>query len=34
LLNRMPIILGMGFPINKARGSEERRFFFSMGGQF
>jgi outer membrane protein insertion porin family len=34
LLNRVPIILGVGFPINIAHGSEVRRFFFSMGGQF
>ncbi|SRR5581483_8528840 len=36
LINRMPVILGMGFPINKARHNhgEVRKFFFSMGGQF
>ncbi len=34
VINRMPIILGMGFPINKKEHCEVRRFFFSMGGQF
>jgi outer membrane protein insertion porin family len=34
LINRMPVILGMGFPINRAKGSDVRNFFFSMGGQF
>lgn len=34
LINRMPVILGMGFPVNKDKHSEVRRFFFSMGGQF
>lgn len=34
LINRVPVILGMGFPINRDERSEQRRFFFSMGGQF
>lgn len=34
LINRVPIILGMGFPVNTDRHSEVRKFFFSMGGQF
>jgi outer membrane protein insertion porin family len=34
LLNRVPIILGMGFPINVQDTRYVRNFFFSMGGQF
>jgi outer membrane protein insertion porin family len=34
LMNRMPMIIGMGFPVNSASRSEEQKFFFSMGGQF
>lgn len=34
LINRVPVILGMGFPINRQEGAEVRKFFFSMGGQF
>lgn len=34
LINRVPIILGMGFPVNPDHRSEVRKFFFSMGGQF
>lgn len=34
LMNRMPVIVGMGFPINRDDHSEVRKFFFSMGGQF
>lgn len=34
IANRVPITLGMGFPINPSGRSEVRRFFFSMGGQF
>ena len=34
MMNRVPIILGMGFPINPRGRSEVRKFFFSMGGQF
>ncbi|MGC1879052.1 MAG: outer membrane protein assembly factor BamA [Rhabdochlamydiaceae bacterium] len=34
LINRVPIILGLGFPINRDEHSDARKFFFSMGGQF
>jgi outer membrane protein insertion porin family len=34
LINRVPITLGMGFPVNPDGRSEVRKFFFSMGGQF
>ena len=34
LMNRVPIILGYGIPINPDHKSDERKFFFSMGGQF
>lgn len=34
MLNRVPIILGVGFPVNPSIDSEVKRFFFSMGGQF
>lgn len=34
LINRVPVILGMGFPINRDEHSDLRKFFFSMGGQF
>jgi outer membrane protein insertion porin family len=34
LINRIPVIVGMGFPINKQDGAGVRKFFFSMGGQF
>lgn len=34
LINRVPVILGMGFPVNPDGKSEVRKFFFSMGGQF
>ena len=34
MLNRVPIVLGMGFPVNPSGKSEVRKFFFSMGGQF
>ena len=34
LINRVPVILGLGFPINRDEHSELRKFFFSMGGQF
>ncbi len=34
LLNRVPVIVGIGFPVNPSGDSEVRRFFFSMGGQF
>ncbi|MBY0529458.1 MAG: outer membrane protein assembly factor BamA [Rhabdochlamydiaceae bacterium] len=34
LINRVPIIVGMGFPVNPDHENQVRRFFFSMGGQF
>ncbi len=34
LINRVPIIIGMGFPVNPDGHSQVRKFFFSMGGQF
>ncbi|MEI8329063.1 MAG: outer membrane protein assembly factor BamA [Chlamydiia bacterium] len=34
LMNRIPIVLGMGFPVNPDSRSEVRKFFFSLGGQF
>ena len=34
LLNRVPIVLGMGFPVNPHKKDQVERFFFSMGGQF
>ena len=34
LINRVPVILGWGYPINPSSHHEVRRFFFSMGGQF
>lgn len=34
LLNRVPVTVGIGFPVNPSSDSEVRRFFFSMGGQF
>jgi outer membrane protein insertion porin family len=34
LLNRVPLILGVGFPVNPGPKDEIQRFFFSMGGQF
>ncbi|HEY2810578.1 MAG TPA: outer membrane protein assembly factor BamA [Rhabdochlamydiaceae bacterium] len=34
LINRVPVILGWGYPINPSSHHEQRRFFFSMGGQF
>jgi outer membrane protein insertion porin family len=34
LINRVPIIVGMGFPVNPDHHNQVRRFFFSMGGQF
>jgi outer membrane protein insertion porin family len=33
-LNRIPIIVGIGFPINPDHKSQVQKFFFSMGGQF
>ena len=34
VMNRIPIVLGMGFPVNPDSRSEVRKFFFSLGGQF
>lgn len=34
LMNRTPIMIGWGFPINPERKSDKKKFFFSMGGQF
>jgi outer membrane protein insertion porin family len=34
VMNRMPMIIGMGFPANPGSHEEVQRFFFSMGGQF
>lgn len=34
LINRVPVILGVGFPVNPDRKDQVQRFFFSMGGQF
>lgn len=34
LMNRTPIIVGYGIPINPERESDKEKFFFSMGGQF
>ncbi|MCI0381621.1 MAG: outer membrane protein assembly factor BamA [Chlamydiae bacterium] len=32
--NQVPIILGLGFPVNATKTNRARNFFFSMGGQF
>ncbi len=34
LMNRIPITLGMGFPVNPGHKNQVQKFFFSMGGQF
>jgi outer membrane protein insertion porin family len=34
LINRVPVTLGYGFPINPTRKEQVKHFFFSMGGQF
>lgn len=34
VINRVPVILGMGFPVNPDHEDDVQRFFFSMGGQF
>ena len=34
LLNRIPLVLGWGFPVNPLHNKQVDRFFFSMGGQF
>lgn len=32
--NRLPLMVGYGFPINPLYGVDKQNFFFSMGGQF
>jgi len=34
VMNRVPITVGIGFPVNAVHRSQIQRFFFSMGGQF
>ena len=34
LMNRTPIMVGYGKPINPASVDDEKRWFFSMAGQF
>jgi outer membrane protein insertion porin family len=34
VMNRMPITLGLGFPVNPDDKHQVQKFFFSMGGQF
>jgi len=34
LLNRVPMVVGWGIPVNAQRKSQVKHFFFSMGGQF
>ncbi len=34
IMSRIPIMLGMGFPINPDNHKDIKKFFFSMGGQF
>lgn len=34
VLNNIPVIVGMGWPINAESRSDVRRFFISMGGRF
>jgi outer membrane protein insertion porin family len=34
LMNRTPMIIGYGIPINPDHKGDKRKFFFSMGGQF
>ncbi|MBS3904548.1 MAG: outer membrane protein assembly factor BamA [Simkania sp.] len=34
LMNRAPVTLGIGFPINPGGRGEVQKFYFSMGGQF
>jgi outer membrane protein insertion porin family len=34
VLNRIPVVIGVGFPVNPSGRSQVQRFFFSMGGQF
>ncbi|GAM26814.1 hypothetical protein SAMD00019534_099890 [Acytostelium subglobosum LB1] len=34
VMHRMPITVGIGFPVNAKHNSQIERVFFSMGGQF
>jgi outer membrane protein insertion porin family len=34
LLNRIPMVVGVGFPVNPRDKDQVENFFFSMGGQF
>ena len=34
VMNRMPITVGIGFPVNARHKDEVQKFYFSMGGQF
>jgi outer membrane protein insertion porin family len=34
VMNRIPLMVGVGFPINPEHRSDVHKFFFSMGGQF
>ncbi|MFI5334145.1 MAG: outer membrane protein assembly factor BamA [Chlamydiales bacterium] len=34
LINRVPVTLGYGFPVNPDRKEQVKHFFFTMGGQF
>lgn len=34
VISRMPVTLGIGFPVNPDFDEQVRRFFFTMGGQF
>lgn len=34
VMGKLPLILGMGFPVNPQNKHQVRKFFFSMGGQF
>ena len=34
LLNRIPMVIGWGFPVNPRADWQVRHLFFSMGGQF
>lgn len=34
VMNKIPITVGIGFPVNPEHRSQVQKFFFSMGGQF
>ncbi len=34
VMNRMPITVGIGFPVNPQHRKQVQKFYFSMGGQF